>query len=69
MQIAYSDAGKIWIASVDSGLPQQLHTGLPEGTRSGTFSWSPNGEKIAFVGSSGGDPEFWLISEFLPKER
>jgi len=68
-RIAYSSAGKIWIASVDGGEPEELRTGLPEGAKHGTFSWSPDGEKIAFIGSIGGEGEFWLISDFLPSHE
>lgn len=66
-KIAHSGAGRIWIASVAGGAPEALVTGLPQGTRHGSFSWSPDGKRIAFVGSSGGDAEFWLIKGFLPQ--
>jgi len=68
-KIAYNHRGRIWIASASDGAREELRTGLPVGTRNGTFSWSPDGEKIAFVGSIGGGSEFWLISDFLPRER
>ncbi len=68
-KIAYSGSGRIRIALVGGGAPEELRTGLPDGTSHGAFSWSPDGEKIAFVGWIGGEAEFWLISEFLPRER
>jgi len=69
-KIAYGGAGKIWIASLGGGAPEELSTGLQAGTELWTFSWSPDGEKIAFVGSNGVDEvEFWLISDFLPRDR
>jgi hypothetical protein len=33
------------------------------------FGWSPDGEKIAFMATMGGEAEFWFISEFLPEGR
>jgi Tol biopolymer transport system component len=66
-KIAFSGGGEIWVASV-GGEPEELRTGLPEGTRLGTFDWSPDGEKIVFVAVMGGEPEFWLVSDFLPRE-
>ena len=65
-KIAYSIGGKIWITSLDDGESQELRTGLPEDARLGDFDWSPDGFQIAFVASMGGEPEFWLISDFLP---
>ncbi|MFC1636199.1 tetratricopeptide repeat protein [Planctomycetota bacterium] len=59
--------GKIWITPLDGGEPEELRTGLPEDTRLLGFGWSPDGEKIAFVGTTGGEAEFWLIENFLPK--
>jgi len=65
--IAHNAEGKIWITPLDGGAPEELGTGLPENAWLGEFGWSPDGEKIAFVGSFGGDAEFWLISDFLPE--
>jgi Tol biopolymer transport system component len=66
-KIAHNAAGKIWITQLDGGKPEELQTGLPEGARLSDFGWSPDGEKIAFVGTIGGESEFWLVSNFLPK--
>jgi len=68
-KIAHSAEGKIWITRLDGGAPEELRTGLPEDASIGDFSWSPNGEKIAFVGSIDSYAEFWLISDFLPEGR
>jgi Tol biopolymer transport system component len=65
-KIAHSFGGKIWITSLDDGEAQELRTGLPEDAELGDFDWSPDGSQLAFVASMGGEPEFWLISDFLP---
>jgi Tol biopolymer transport system component len=68
-KIAHNAGGKIWITPLATGTPEQLRTRLPEDARLGGFSWSPDGEKIVFTASMGGEQEFWLISDFLPEER
>jgi Tol biopolymer transport system component len=68
-KIAHSVAGKIWINKLDGGVPEELRTGLPNDVRLSEFGWSPDGEKIAFFASSGGDAEFWLVSDFLPQKK
>ena len=32
----------------------------------GVSDWSPDGEKLAFVGFEGGEAEFWFMEDFLP---
>jgi Tol biopolymer transport system component len=54
------------VTPLDTGVPVELQTGLPEGAKYHGFSWSPDGQKLAFAGSFGGDPEFWMISDLLP---
>ncbi|UCC84478.1 MAG: PD40 domain-containing protein [Gemmatimonadota bacterium] len=65
-KIAHSAGGKIWITPLDAGVPEELRTGLPEDVRLSEFGWSPDGSKIAFMATRGGEPEFFLISDFLP---
>jgi Tol biopolymer transport system component len=65
-EIAYGFRGRIRIAPLTGGEWRELRTGLPEDAQLGDFGWSPDGEKIAFMVSIGGEPEFWLISDFLP---
>jgi len=61
--------GKVWITSLKTGKKEQLETGLPGEIIITDFAWSPNGERIVFKGRSGGEPEFWLISDFLPTNK
>jgi Tol biopolymer transport system component len=68
-KIAHNAEGKIWIASLDGGVPEELRTGLPKDATLGGFGWSPDGKKIAFYASIGGEAEFWLISNFLPEKK
>jgi Tol biopolymer transport system component len=68
-KIAHNAEGKIWITPLDGGVPEELHTGLPMDAKLGGFGWSPDGEKIAFYASIGGEAEFWLISNFLQEKR
>lgn len=63
--IAFSRAGRIWVAPLEGGRPQELSTGLSEDMELKHVSWSPDGQKIAFIGITGGDVEFWLISDFM----
>jgi Tol biopolymer transport system component len=67
-KIAHSAEGKIWITPLDRGVPEVLRTGLPEAAGLYDFSWSPDGEQMVFEAGIGGEAEFWLISDFLPRE-
>jgi Tol biopolymer transport system component len=58
---------KIWVAQLETGRSTELQTGLPGDAMYHGFSWSPDGEKIAFVAYLGGKNEFWLVSDFLPE--
>lgn len=69
LRIAYNAGGKIWIALLATGETTELRTGLPENHSLSEFDWSPDGEKIVFEASSGGEREFWLVSDFLPEGR
>ena len=68
-KIAYNAEGKIWITTLATGEKTDLKTGLPENFYASEFDWSPDGQKITFMTTSGDEPEFWLISNFLPLEK
>jgi Tol biopolymer transport system component len=69
-RIAYTGRGSIWITSIDGGEPVEVKTGvLSEDAENLHIDWSPDGEKIVFSASMGGEAELWLISDFLAKER
>jgi Tol biopolymer transport system component len=67
LKIAHNAMGKIWITRLGGGEPEELQSGLAGATRFSDLSWSPDGERIAFVGTIGGESEFWLIESFLPQ--
>ncbi len=64
-RIVYSDTGKIYMISLDGGEPTEVKTGLEADVL--RLSWSPDGKKIAFDARKGGDYEFYLMENFLPK--
>ena len=68
-KIAYNIDGKIWITTLATGEKTELKTGLSEDFHVSEFDWSPDGQKITFMTVSGDEPEFWLISNFLPLQK
>jgi Tol biopolymer transport system component len=68
-KIAYTAKGKVWITILSTGEKSDLKTGLPKDFYIDEFDWSPDGQKITFMTTSGDEPEFWLISDFLPQDK
>ena len=66
-KIAYNaqSESKIWIITLATGEKTALKTGLPDDFWVSEFDWSPDGEKITFMTTSGDEPEFHLISDFM----
>ena len=69
-RIAYTGHGSIWTVPIDGGEPVEVKTGvLTEDAQNLHIDWSPDGKKIVFSASTGGEPELWLINNFLPSDR
>ncbi len=64
-KLVYSSKGSIWVVSLDGGEPEEIKTGLD--AKATHLSCSPDGKKIAFTASKGGDTELWLMENFLPE--
>jgi len=66
-EIAYAERGRIMVVPANGGEPREIETGVLTGkARNFHLDWSPDGEKLAFSVQLGGEPEFWLIENFLP---
>jgi Tol biopolymer transport system component len=67
-RIAFNDdkGELIKIMSIDDGSIQDIKTGLVD-PYIFHLDWSPDGKRFVFCGAKGGDREFWLIENFLPK--
>lgn len=67
-RIAFTGPGSIWIVPVEGGEPQEVETGvLTEDAQNLHIDWSPDGRRIVFSASMGGQAELWMIGDFLPK--
>jgi Tol biopolymer transport system component len=62
-RIAYTTGEGLQVVSRDGGEPKTIATGLD--ARHLQVDWSPDGKRIAFTASSGGEPELWLMANFL----
>ena len=69
-RIAFSDlSGKaVKIMSLDDGSVAEIDPHLAN-THIHHLDWSRDGERLVFGGRQGGDPEFWMVENFLPQER
>jgi Tol biopolymer transport system component len=57
---------KLKILSLDNGSIQDIETGLTD-TYLYHLDWSRDGKRFVFCGLKGGEKEFWLMENFLPK--
>jgi Tol biopolymer transport system component len=63
-ELAYTTNDRIWKVNLQSRKSEELKTGLDAIHMQ--MAWSPDGKTIAFCAGQGGDPELWLMSDFLP---
>ncbi len=64
-ELAYITQGKIFRLNLESGKSEEVPTGLADAHLM-QMTWSPDGSTIAFSAKQGGEPELWLMSDFLP---
>jgi Tol biopolymer transport system component len=62
-ELAYLN-GSIYKLNLETGKSEQVPTGLADAHYM-QISWSPDGKTIAFSALQGGDPELWLMEDFL----
>lgn len=62
-RLAYTTIQKAWIIPASGGEPQEMRVGFDG--RIMQIDWSPDGQTFAFSGSTGGEEEVWLMSDFL----
>jgi WD40 repeat protein len=63
-ELAYATNGRIWKVNLQSRRSEELQTGL-EAIHT-QMAWSHDGKTIAFSALQGGEPELWLMEDFLP---
>ena len=66
---ATSSESKIEIVSLDDGSIAEIHPDLVVGTEFWYLDWSPDGERLVFLGWKRARPEFWVMENFLPAEK
>jgi len=66
-RLAYTDFKRVLVIPAAGGEPEVVQPGF-EGAIL-TLDWSPDGQTFAFGGTTGGEEEVWLMSDFLPLVR
>ena len=62
-RLMYTAKDRLWTVSTSGGEPEAIKTDMDGGILQ--FALSPDGKTIAFNVPSGGDPELWLMEDFL----
>ena len=62
--LLYTTQDRIWKVNLATGQSEEIRTGLDAVHRQ--MAWSPDGKTIAFGAIQGGEPELWLMEDFLP---
>jgi Tol biopolymer transport system component len=63
-KIAYTAGGDLHVVARDGDDPKKIQTGLD--ARHLKIDWARDGKHIAFTAVQGGEPELWLMEDFLP---
>jgi Tol biopolymer transport system component len=66
-ELAYATNGRIWKVNLQSRRSEEVQTGLD--AIHTQMAWSHDGKTIAFSALQGGEPELWLMEDFLPLRR
>jgi WD40 repeat protein len=66
-RLAYTDFKRILVIPANGGEPEIVQPGFDGSILQ--LDWSPDGQTFAFMGSTGGEEEVWLMSDFLPLVR
>jgi Tol biopolymer transport system component len=61
--LVYASGTSLWRIPREGGDPKEIETGMD--ARIGRVDWSPDGDRIAFSATKGGEPELWLMEDFL----
>jgi Tol biopolymer transport system component len=63
-RLAYTDFRRILVIPAAGGEPEIVQPGFDGSILQ--LDWSPDGQTFAFMGSTGGEEEVWLMRDFLP---
>jgi Tol biopolymer transport system component len=63
-QLAYESDERLFRLNMETGKSEEVQTGLD--AIPFHVAWSPDGKTIALMAYQGGEPELWLMSDFLP---
>jgi Tol biopolymer transport system component len=62
-ELAYVKNDRIWKMNLETRKSEEVQTGLD--AHHNQLAWSPDGKTIAFSATQGGEPELWLMEDFL----